>query len=120
MAKKLRELSEVREARYLGGGGAQLPLLIFGDLSGLNGVMRTSKKKKVSGAGARLCAAIEDERAKCDLEPLVLFTGNSFGSTFEGTVTAGDHAVRRYLGLHITRGGGFDQHPDFPGTLAKS
>ena len=49
------------------GGGVELPLLIFGDMADLNGGAKGNKsqKKKVSGAGARLCAAIEDEREEC-------------------------------------------------------
>ena len=107
------------------GGGTGLPLFLFGDMSGgLNGVMRlypashfrevyasrgrdgvlnhacsgsSGKKRKVSGAGARLCAAIEDERNKCDgREPLVLFTGNSFGS--RASVSCGRDFERFGLG----------------------
>ena len=65
----------------------------------------SGKKRKVSGAGARLCAAIESERSKCDGEPLVIFTGNSFGSSFEGTVTKGDHLVPTLNALGVYSGG---------------
>ena len=108
LANKLKTLGSVREAKLLSGGGTGLPLFLFGDLSGLNGAglqRSSSKKKKVSGAGARLCAAIEDERNKCDGEPLVLFTGNSFGSSFEGTVTKGDHLVPTLNSLGTYAGG---------------
>lgn len=107
LANKLKTLGELREAKLMG-GGTGLPLFLFGDLSGLNGAglqRSSSKKKKVSGAGARLCAAIEDERNKCDGEPLVLFTGNSFGSSFEGTVTKGDHLVPTLNSLGTYAGG---------------
>ena len=91
------------------GDGVELPLLIFGDMANLNGGARGNKtqKKKVSGAGARLCAAIEDEREECgkDNEPLVLFTGNSFGASFEGTVTRGDHVVPTANAMGVYCGG---------------
>ena len=91
------------------GGGVELPLLIFGDMTDLNGGAKGNKsqKKKVSGAGARLCAAIEDEREECgkENEPLVLFTGNSFGASFEGTVTRGDHVVPTANAMGVYCGG---------------
>ena len=89
----------------------ELPLLIFGDMADLNGGAKGNKSQKtiVSGAGARLCAAIEDEREECgqENEPLVLFTGNSFGASFQGTVTRGDHVVptANAMGVYVAASG---------------
>ena len=86
----------------------ELPLLIFGDMADLNGGAKGNKsqKKKVSGAGARLCAAIEDEREvrQGERAPGAVH-GQFLWGVLRGTVTRGDHVVPTANAMGVYCGG---------------
>lgn len=49
-----------------------------------------SKDEPIGGA-SRFTTKVDEIRSQSDLEPLVLFSGDAFNPSLEGTITRGSH-----------------------------